>query len=209
VPASCAQCHGHDQRSGNLSPRPADGIFRAARLNYLDTDQWHDARDFDFRELKATPNAVVFDGGTDTAAPAFRAAMDVLRKLNRGVQAQNAGIDAGDFKVKAVEKWLANHASADAHVPPAQRLLDTGGGTWDAKNADEMALLESLNRFCFRCHSSVRYHVFDKRGVEDASLSFESRLTQPQTSPRYMPQGRVLSAAERDRIIELTNKIFP
>lgn len=209
VPGSCAQCHGHDARSGDLSPRPADGIFRAARLNYLDSDQWHDALDFDFPQLKSSGHAVVFDGGNDPSAPAFKAAMNVMRKLNQGVHAQNASVDPGDFKTKSVDKWLTNHATSDARVPQELRFLDTGGGVWDAKNADEMALLSSLNHFCFRCHSSVRYHVFDKGGVADASIGFEGRLTQPATSPRYMPQGRELDAAERNRIIELTSKVFP
>lgn len=209
VPNSCAQCHGHDQRSGNLGPRPADGIFRAARVNHLDTDQWHDAREFDFPALKTSPHGVLFDGGLDFSTPDYRAAMSVMRKLNQGAQQQNAAIDGSDFRVKAAEKWLANHAANDAPVPAELRFLDTGDAVWNAQNPDEMALLRSLNQHCFRCHSSVRYHVFDKRGVEDASAGFEVRMRLPETNTRHMPQGRKLDSAEVERIIAQTNKVFP
>lgn len=208
VPGSCAQCHGHD-RSGNAGPKPADGIFRFVRLNYLDTDQWHDAVEFDFKQLIDTPNAVVFDGGPDFASTKYQAAMDVLRKINQSAQIQSAGIDSSDFKVRAVEKWLSNHATTNSPVPQEQRLLNTGGAVWNLQNSDEKELLSHLNHFCFRCHSSIRFNVFDKEGVSDASAGIEGRLKRATTDPRYMPNGRVLDSQDRDRIIELVGKVFP
>lgn len=53
--------------------------------------------------------------------------MVVMRKLNRAAQQQNAGIDSGDFKVKAPEKWLFDHAGNDAPVPPERRIFDVSG----------------------------------------------------------------------------------
>lgn len=208
VPGSCAQCHGHDQRNGPGSPVPADGIYRQARLNYLDTDQWHDAMEFDFPQLKNSPWSVVFDGGKDIATARYKRAMTVIRQLNDGIKVQNASISSGDFKLKAVEKWLQVHATQDGPVAAAQRALEVvPGQVWNPANADEQELLKLLNHYCFRCHSSIRYNVFDKDGVSSASGGFKGRLTAPTTNLRYMPQGRELPPVDRDRIIELADKL--
>ena len=52
-------------------------------MNYLDTDQWHDAMGFDFPQLADKPWGVLFDGGRDVAVPEYHAAMDVMRKLTK------------------------------------------------------------------------------------------------------------------------------
>jgi len=207
VPRSCAQCHGHDGRSGNSSPGPADGIYRQARVNYLDTDQWHDAINFDFPQLSGTPWAVVFDGGNDVQSSGYHLAMDVMRKLNAGARAQNKTVDETDFKFQAADKWIQLHTNQDGPVPFTDRVF--GASLWNATNPDEKELLSLLNHYCFRCHSSIRYNVFDKQGVNDSSGGFASRLNAATNSPRYMPQGRKLPTDVKNRIIELSEKLFP
>jgi hypothetical protein len=207
VPRSCAQCHGHDGRTGNSSPAPADGIYRQARVNYLDTDQWHDAMAFDFPQLADKPWGVIFDGGRDTTATNYHTAMEVMRKLNSGAQAQDATVDGSDFKFQAADKWLSLHKTQDGPVQFTDRAIGTT--LWDATNGDEKELLGLLNHYCFRCHSSVRYNVFDKDGVDAASAGFESRLNADPKALRYMPQGRKLPVASKDRIIDLVKKLFP
>jgi hypothetical protein len=202
VPIACAQCHGHDR--GSLTPP----FYTKARLNYLDTDQWHDAMNMDFQDLAATTKGVVFDGGKTVDSAPYHVAMDVVKKMNSGIRQQNVSVDETDFKAKAVEKWLQNHATQDGPVPANLRALDVSGETWDFTNANEQELVGLLDHYCFRCHSSVRYNVFDKAGVRDASPGFEFRLTRPTSNAAYMPQGRVLPQADRDRIISLAKQLF-
>ena len=208
VPSSCAQCHGHDAGAGDRGPRPKDGIYRFARLNYLDTDQWTDAMRLDFSALLGTKNGVVFDGGTDHTAPAFAAAFAVVRSLNTGIQKQNASVDASDFKTKAVEKWLELHAKSDAPIPQENRSF--GNQLWNAApGSDDQQLLTLLSRYCFRCHSSIRYNVFDKEGVADLSGGIPIRLRLDPANKRFMPNGRILPTVDRDRLIELVERLFP
>jgi hypothetical protein len=207
VPRSCAQCHGHDSRSGSGSPAPTDGIYRQARVNYLDTDQWHDAMDFDFPQLVGKPWAVLFDGGRVVNGANYRRAMDVMRKLNEGARSQNATVDVGDFKFLAVDNWVRLHQTQDGPVPFTQRQI--GATPWNTTNPEEKELLGLLNHYCFRCHSSIRFNVFDKGGVSESSDAFASRLGAAPDSPRYMPQGRKLPAASKARIVELADKLFP
>ena len=48
----------------------------------------------------------------------------------------------------------------------------------------------------------------DKAGVGEKAPGFEKRLNAAPDSSSYMPQGRVLPASDRNRIIELAAKIF-
>ena len=116
-------------------------------------------------------------------------------------------MDSSDFKFQAADKWVNLHKTQDAPVPFTNRTI--GAKPWDATNADEKELLGLLNHYCFRCHSSIRYNVFDKDGVDASSAGFASRLNASPDAARYMPQGRKLPAASKDRIIELVVKLFP
>lgn len=209
VPGACAQCHGHDARSGDLSPKPADGVFRSARVNYLDTDQWHDMVRHDFPHVSASANGGVFDGGKLTTDPAYKAAFDVIRKLNLGARDQNRTVDTTDFKIAGAEKWLSLHATSGDPVPFDERTLSLSGLTWNMANPDERDLLDTLNRYCFRCHSSIRYNVFDKQSTADASFGMEVRLRLKPDNTRYMPNGRILPDTELERLIDLINRVFP
>ena len=209
VPGACAQCHGHDARSGDQSPKPADGVFRAARVNYLDTDQWHDMVRHDFPQVAASANGVVFDGTKVTTSPAYKKAFDVIRKLNTGARDQNRTVETGDFKIGAAEFWLSSHVNSDEPISFDKRVLSLGGAVWNMAVQDEKDLLDTLNRYCFRCHSSIRYNVFDKQSTGDSSFGMEARLRLKQDNPRFMPNGRILPDPERERLINLINKVFP
>jgi hypothetical protein len=210
VPGACAQCHGHD-RGGLAGPRPTDGVFRSARLNYLDTDQWTDMLGFDFGHVAASTHAVVFDGEKDLTTPKFKAAFDIVRRLNQSILKQVATVNGTDFKAKAIEKWLAVHAGNDQPQPAAARILSLGGAVWNPAVADEKDLLDKLNRYCFRCHSSIRYNVFDKAGVANANSdkNMEDRMRRQASDFRHMPNGRELPTAELEAFIALINKTFP
>jgi hypothetical protein len=164
----------------------------------------------DFPALLPTANGVVFDGGQDQTSAQYKRAFDVMRSLNADILAQNTSVDASDFKAKAARKWIDLHATNDLPVPQNQRALDTGGQIWNSDPAsDDQKLLTLLSRYCFRCHSSIRYDVFDKEGVAGASFGMGPRMRLPPENRRYMPNGRILEASERDALIALVEQLFP
>lgn len=194
VPVACAQCHGHDQDD----EEGIKGAFPYIKVNYLDSDQWYDMASFgDFPFMENGPFDVLLDGGKDHTSQQYKNAVNVLRKINGLIRQQNSdssrenGIDR--FKIKAVEKWLSVHETNDAPVKPVDRALDLGNGAAVWKNVgDEPRLLALLDRYCFRCHSSIIYNVFDKQGVLDRRNKIINRIQLPSTNKNHMPQGRVL-----------------
>lgn len=152
---------------------------------------------------------MVFDGTKVTTSPAYKKAFDVIRKLNTGARDQNRTVETGDFKIGAAEFWLSSHANSDEPISFDKRVLSLGGAVWNMAVQDEKDLLDTLNRYCFRCHSSIRYNVFDKQSTGDSSFGMEARLRLKQDNPRFMPNGRILPDPERERLINLINKVFP
>ena len=132
-----------------------------------------------------------------------------MRDINRHIRDQNAGVNASDIKVKAVEKWLSLHANADEAAASHARPRRRAGQRLSPANAEEQELLGLLNHYCYRCHSSVRYNVFDKEGWPTHPGVRGGHNGYPTGSSRCMPQGRVLPARDKDRIIELSKQLFP
>jgi hypothetical protein len=227
VPRACAECHGHS--TNGLQGQPVDannnptddfttGIYRFAKPNYLDTDQWYDWRDFDYRGVSGSLNDVVFDGGRDTDSPDYSRAFDVIRKLNTTIALESLAAE-GDpatptFSTLATQKWLALHQNSDTRKPYSVRGI--GKESWNAANVDEMKLLRLLDNHCFRCHSSLRYNVFDKEAVGQRKVVIEAFLNAKlpdgnggSLPGNFMPQGRVLSADEKNEILRLLKIVFP
>jgi hypothetical protein len=231
VPRACAECHGHSNEVNGapLKGQPIDpntgaptndfsvGIYRFAKPNYLDTDQWYDWKDFDYRGVSGSLNDVVFDGGRDPSAPDYVRAVDVVRKLNTGIAAESLAAEsdpaAPTFQTLAVRKWLELHQASDVRKPYSGRSI--GNLAWNATNPDEMKLLRLLNNHCFRCHSSLRYNVFDKEAVaarKQFIILFINTPVEDAGKPlpgNFMPQGRVLTPGEKAEIERLLNSIFP
>jgi hypothetical protein len=206
VPTACAQCHGHDEIGEKTDPLV--GPFPFAKTNYLDTDQWYDMLDFDFPGTKnATLDAdVVFDGKRDHTTKTYAAAVRVIAKLNEAIQKQNEesqkpkGRD--EFKILAVKKWLALHkANPQPELSPFKRAIGKGK-QWDAKNDVDAKLLPLMDRFCFRCHSAVRFDVFDRGAVKGNAF-----LAGIYVSSGGMPQGRLLGKTDLDDLVSLLEKL--
>jgi hypothetical protein len=205
VPVACAQCHGHDQERGlPLGGDLSKGVFPYAKVNYLDTDQWNDMVEYDFPGTKLGPHDVVFD--SKKAAPGsaeYERAFGILRKLNEVALKQNRASKrpdkANDFRIKGAEKWIEVHKTTSAPVQPLLRAIDMGTGVvWSKAVPNDKGLLESLNRFCFRCHSSLYWSVFDKSFV-----SAQKDLIRDFISSEYMPQGRVIPEPEKTALLSL------
>jgi len=184
LPDACGQCHG--------------GSAATAKLNYIDTDHGFDRTlpGNDFADLAAHRNGVILDGGKDTTSLQFTDAFAVLRRLNEDIRAQNAAVGGEDFGLRAVERWLAVHTASTAFADPVTRALPPPAAQPAARQwqdtPEDRALLGQLNRFCFRCHSSVAYHVFDKEAVFQRRESMARRADRGPLRPGGMPQDRTL-----------------
>jgi len=230
VPRSCAECHGHSGNLGSVdlkgepvtaSGQPTNdfstGVYRYAKPNYLDTDQWYDWMEFDYRGVTTSFNDVIFDGGKDHGSQAYERALGVVRRLNSAIRDETFRAEkktgVKSYQTQAVEKWIGLHASNVHRKPYSVRSFGTED--WDATSPDEMRLVRLLNNHCFRCHSSLRYNVFDKAAVRSRSELIKLFLTLPVSSNGqrlpgfFMPQGRVLEAVERDEIRDLIDTVFP
>lgn len=214
VPNACAQCHGAE-----VAPRQYD--LNKVKLNILDTDHWFDrvqAGD-DFAFLQQHDYGVLYDGGKvfdvkegDAVPQQFKDAFDVLRRINEKIKEQNEKVDAGaaaSYQLRSSRKWWDLHA-ATAQTDYARkglfrRSLD-GGPAWSESASPDKELLPLMNQYCYRCHSSVRFSVFDRTAVVAKKGSIRFRLNSP--SPAiWMPQDRQLDPATKQKILDLVNAL--
>ncbi|HEV2349312.1 MAG TPA: hypothetical protein VG028_05630 [Terriglobia bacterium] len=163
VPDGCNACHGS----------PAN--FAPPMVNYLDTDHWFDRLDDDFKTLKAVGTPVLFDAQTnDPSQPSFKRAFDVIRRFNEEALQQNALVRPRSFEAEAARTWLKLHADTDEHMPPISRGISLNGGPkWQASEADGLG---RLNRYCFRCHGSVHFSIFDRPTVLSNAGGLQQRI---------------------------------
>lgn len=188
VPRACGQCHGTDTAN-----QPG------GKVNYLDTDHWIDRTGDDFKLVQ--PEDVLVD---DEAQ-----AYDAIRKLNIEIQKQNAAvIKDGDprFALLAVNKWLDLHEEGqpNRHVPPLQRGFAEADGhrVWTTGADSDDELLPKMNQYCFRCHSSVAFHVFQKQAVMDLKTGIIGRVRNGK-----MPQDRTLTDDTKNTILRLMQQL--
>jgi hypothetical protein len=190
VPRACGQCHGTEASDQ-----------KGAKVNYLDTDHWIDRTGDDFKKVPA--GNVLPDGAASYAT--FRQLNTEIAKQNESVIAQSGG---KTFALLAARKWLDLHKEgqpgADQHVPALKRGFaeKAGDAVWTEGAAPDEKLLPLLNQYCFRCHSSVRYHVFQKQAVIDKKTSILGRI-----QSGNMPQDRDLDQATEDELVSLLNQL--
>jgi hypothetical protein len=208
VPHACAECHG--AKIFNIND---DKQYARLKLNYLDTDHWFDRLNDDFAVVKAMPFGVLYDGEKDETTPKFAAAFDVIRSLNTEIRAQNAKVEPSpapaipSFQLRAVDKWLQLHASNTSHQDVfARSLPNPAGAQWNATTMPDKELLPLLNQYCYRCHSSLKYNIFDRPEVVrrgGSSLTDNSIIARlhktPVTERARMPQDRNLDCTQKWR----------
>lgn len=201
VPRSCQDCHGKSISNG--------------KINFLDTDHWIDRvkpnyglanSKFSQEDFTALTEPILFDGGADTTSAQFKKAFDIIRTLNAEIETQNADATTNadpeaqvNFPLRAVRKWLELHDSGVAdptrHVPPFQRGF--GAQPWDPTSDSERTLLYYLNRYCYRCHSSIKYNVFERKDVLRLKGDITDRLTELSDETLWMPQDRVFPGLDQ------------
>jgi hypothetical protein len=199
VPQPCAECHG-----GKIG---VEDDWKKIKVNYLDTDHWFDRLDDDFAALKGAPFGVLYDGGKDETKPQFAGAFNVLRRLNAEIKEQNEKVeptpDNPSFQLRAVRKWVELHKTDTGHKDVFARALPTTGDPWKAGRAPDQELLPLMNRYCYRCHSSLRFSVFDRPAVKSRKGTIGRFLNQAIDSKFRMPQDRVLPDAVKKKIEDL------
>jgi hypothetical protein len=207
VPNACIACHAHK----GLAARP--------RLSYLDTDHWRDRVEptDDFADLyKKSKHGVLFDGGRDETTESFKQAFTVFRKLNTEIRAQNADIydkpDEDNYQLRAADAWLEHHPiGKEGYLPPIERaLVPVDGEPWKKGVAVDEALLPLLNRYCFRCHSSVKYHVFDRAMVQEriaGAAGILERIKSSTSVNQRMPQDRNLDEGTIKTLTDLLQQV--
>src|SRR4029450_1367945 len=108
----------------------------------------------------------------------------------------------------AVRKWLDLHKegqpNANRHVPPLERGFADAVGEriWTTVGDPDEQLLPLMNQYCFRCHSSVRFHVFQKEEVIKRKARIIGRVTSGN-----MPQDRTLSDSTKSMLLQLIEKL--
>jgi hypothetical protein len=198
VPTACSQCHGHDQERGEAN---SQGNYSFGKVNYLDTDQWYDMMNFDFPNTKAQHD-VVFDGNDPGhASTKYKVAVGTFLKLNSEIVRQNETAlranGSDDFKVLAAKKWISLHPKGEGPVEPLRRAI--GKSAWAS---GDLPLLQMLDRYCFRCHSSMYYDIFDRAAVlkEKGTPQAPGPLL-AYVASGFMPQGRKLAQSEKDTLV--------
>src|ERR1700722_8442805 len=200
VPTACAVCHG--------------GSRTHASLNVLDTDHWFERvrkvapTGIDFPRMSDnTENGVLLDAGPDLTMPQFKTGCDVLRELNGEVLVQNA-MSGAIIQPVSTKHWVDKHAASDSPLKLADRSL--GISPWGPGDSE---LLSYLDRYCYRCHSSIKYNIFDKNSVLHYRSEMISRLQldwcDPNNYQRVMPQDRHLDPKITQRLIDLLNAVKP
>lgn len=156
VPDGCVACH---------------GITKPASLvNYLDTDEWFDRIENDFTNVKAKGYALLFDAQTnDPTSPAFKAAFDIIRKFNAEADEQVSRTQPTHDEAFASHKWLEVHATNYGHVLPIDRAIGPEV-KWSNQNTNDAKALDTFNQYCFRCHGTVKFSVFDRHAILDPQV---------------------------------------
>jgi hypothetical protein len=195
LPYSCVQCHGASAGQGMLK----------TKINYLDTDHWFD-RVQSGDSFADVPVANVLPDGGQPGTDTFKLAFAMAQTLNQKIELQNNAVDSGSFQHKAVQTWNRLHPDAanTSHIPPFGRSIAYAPDnlSWQANVDPDKDLLPMLNRYCFRCHSSFAYHVFDKKAVKGKAAAMKYFVHEG-----LMPQGQGLDADTKNKLEGLLDQL--
>ncbi len=111
--------------------------------------------------------------------------------------------------MRAVRKWIDLHKTDNSHQNYFARALPSSKGPlWTAGATPDKDLLPQLNRYCYRCHSSLRYNVFDRPAVVARKGTIKRYLNKTFPDDLRMPQDRILDKTkEIDPLVALIEKL--
>ena len=146
-------------------------------MNYLDRALGFDRSTTCVLAMLRTRRMVCFNDGGKDQSPAVQVVW--FGRLNVEIETQVTRVEPNpakpSFQLYAVRKWNALHATDIGHQNVFARALENNNGkpVWKADASPDQQLLPLLNRYCFRCHSSLKYSVFDR----DAVVSKKNRAS--------------------------------
>jgi hypothetical protein len=203
VPTGCVSCHHNAEQP---------------LLNYIDTDHYEDRLDDDFIAVRDAGWPALFDCGEARDSGACRVAFDALRQLNGDIAEQNEIVSPCTPQYQAVANWLKLHANGnDTHLSPLERSVlfakdgSDAGAIWVAGDPTDQRLLPLLNQYCFRCHGSVTFNVFDKTAVYlEYRTQMKERVSRDgglRGDAQLMPTDRLMNAGDRELLIRLLDQM--
>ncbi len=186
VPHACVACHGNN--------------MQRAFPNFMDTDHWFD-RLKEFPKFKASEQAVLFDAGTnDTTSPKYRTAFDRIRIFNLETEKHALLAQPKHDEPLSSAKWAEIHENNYDHVPPIKRTV--GGGPQEQWQPSEAKILETMNQYCYRCHGTVKFTVFDKKTTMERKANIMQRIAANAAVGLKMPPDRELPADDRQMLLD-------
>lgn len=191
VPDGCVACHGNNSRR--------------SLVNYLDTDHWFDRLENDFAGLKARNVPLLFDAGTnDTSSSSYAVAFDVIRRFNAEADSQVQVSQPKHDETLASQAWLRLHEASNSHVSPIDRAIGSPP-RWSRENPDDAKAIDLLNQYCFRCHGTVKFSVFNRQAVHERRAPIQQRTKATAPTGMRMPPDRDLP----DDVRALLNRLLP
>jgi hypothetical protein len=141
-------------------------------VNYLDTDHWFDRveNDPEFTSVKTNGFPLLVDAKTnDPNSSAYKFAFDVIRRFNAEADEQVSKTQPAHDEALASHKWLDVHASNNEHVLPLDRAIGLEP-RWSNQDTNDAKTLSTFNQYCFRCHGSVKFSVFNRQELRSPQL---------------------------------------
>jgi hypothetical protein len=131
--------------------------------------------------------------------------------LNAEIKEQNERVEADpqkpSFQFRAVNRWVQLHPPKDnGHKDVFARALDPlpgAGPAWSRDAEPDRRLLRAMNQYCYRCHSSIVYSIFDRPQVACRKGKITAFLNLSPGNSRYMPQDRVLAPDVKKTLLDL------
>lgn len=195
VPDGCVACHGNNRR--------------ASLVNYLDTDHWFDRLDTtDFTSIKTNDIPLLVDAQTnDTNALSFKLAFDAIRRFNTEADIQVGQTQRNHDEALASHKWLEVHAINNGHVLPLDRAIGIEP-RWSSQNPTDEKTLSAFNQYCFRCHGTVKFSVFNKQAIRQPQrlAMIEQMIKTNAPVGIKMPPDRELPDDVRSVLTEFINQ---
>ena len=198
VADSCVTCHGGGREKG--------------LLHYFDTDYSQDRLkpSEDFEAIGNSRWHPLHDGSKDDPVK-LSLSMNAFRAINAEILDQNG--DAPSLQRNGVENWLRLHGKpsapmVDRYFPPQERTWQAADRN-DWKGAEDMRLVNLLATYCYRCHGTLEYNIFDKSQVVDKVRNGDLLDRIESTDDDYrMPQDRPqIPEADRQSLLQLLNDL--
>jgi|GEM_PF-3695243 len=215
VPNACAHCHGHDTYSERGGPKKGTQLYPYIKPNYIDTDNLYDAMALDFKHVETGPysepilvkkrplrNGAKFQ----VQLPEYKERFKVIRELNKQMLDESMyalrGDNSDSHQIASASIWMNWHGENSLGALNSRTPEFRGYGfyknaageqiPWQTSNADHRTVINTLNQYCFRCHSTILYSVFDIGAVVKKMASIKYYVESGD-----MPYGRSIPEKEK------------